>query len=40
VFSGWNNLNVVASIAGDYRVYAKFEAYGQVVETSWEFAVV
>jgi len=40
VFSGWNNLNVVAGSAGDYRVYARFEASGKVVETSWEFGVV
>ena len=39
VFTGWNNLNVAASSAGDYRVYARFEAYGQVVENSWEFGV-
>jgi hypothetical protein len=39
-FSGWNNLNVVATPSGDYRVYAKFEFYGQVVEASWEFGVV
>jgi len=39
VFSGWNNLNVVASSVGDYRVYAKFESSGQIIESSWEFWV-
>ena len=39
-FSGWTNLTVVVSSAGDYRVYARFEAYGQVVENFWEFEVV
>jgi len=39
VFEGWNNLNVLVSEAGDYRVYASFEVNGQVVESSWEFEV-
>ena len=39
VFSGWNNFNVVTTSAGDYRVYAKFEVSGKVVETSWDFKV-
>ena len=40
VFDGWNNLNVKTSSSGNYRVYARFEAYGQIRETSWEFEVV
>jgi len=39
VFEGFNNLNVKASSAGDYRVYARFEANSQFVETNWEFKV-
>ncbi|MEK6872171.1 MAG: VCBS repeat-containing protein, partial [Nanoarchaeota archaeon] len=40
VFTGFNNLNVKASSAGDYRVYARFEKSGQFVESNWEFMVV
>lgn len=39
VFAGFNNLNVKADSAGDYRVYAKFEPVGQSIESSWEFRV-
>jgi hypothetical protein len=39
IFAGWNNLNVSASSAGDYRVYAKFEAYSKIFEANWEFIV-
>ncbi|MDP2924818.1 MAG: hypothetical protein Q8N99_00440 [Nanoarchaeota archaeon] len=39
VFEGFNNLNVVAENIGDYRIYAKFESGGQIIETSWEFRV-
>ncbi len=39
VFEGFNNLNVTATSAGNYRVYARFEANGQFVESSWEFEV-
>ncbi|MDP2924820.1 MAG: LamG-like jellyroll fold domain-containing protein [Nanoarchaeota archaeon] len=39
VFEGFNNLNVVATSAGDYRIYLRFERSGQVVGDSWEFKV-
>ncbi len=40
-FAGFNNLNVVASSAGQYRVHARFEIpeTRQVIEESWEFDV-
>jgi len=39
-FVGWNDLDVVADSAGEYKVYAEFESGGQVVETNWELEVV
>ncbi|MEK6872131.1 MAG: VCBS repeat-containing protein, partial [Nanoarchaeota archaeon] len=40
VFTGFNNLNVKADSASDYRVYARFEKNGEFVESNWEFMVV
>lgn len=39
VFEGFNNLNVMATTSGDYRVYTRFEANSQFVETNWNFKV-
>lgn len=35
----WNPNNVAASGTGNYRIYVRFEAYGQGIENSWEFVV-
>ncbi|MGV8151500.1 MAG: S8 family serine peptidase, partial [Candidatus Nanoarchaeia archaeon] len=35
----WNNENVSASSAGNYRIYGKFEVGNEFKEYSWEFSV-
>jgi hypothetical protein len=32
-------MNITAETSSDYRIYAKFESGGQIIETSWEFEV-
>ncbi len=39
VFEGFNNLNVVADSAGNYRVYTRFESNGKTSEDNWEFEI-
>lgn len=39
VFPGWNNLNVSANEAGNYRIHTSFAITSNKIETNWEFEV-
>ncbi|MEK6871512.1 MAG: S8 family serine peptidase [Nanoarchaeota archaeon] len=39
IFLGFNIMKVKADSAGDYRVYARFEKDGKIVESNWDFKV-